>query len=163
MGWDDTIVALATPPGIGAIGVIRVSGKQTFSVINQLFPSKNLSAQASHTVHVGLLKFKNELLDEVVLALFKGPKSYTGEDTIEISCHGSQFIIEKIIQAINSLGVRIAKPGEFTQRALLNGKLDLAQTESVADLIASNTEVSRLHCTIYVVVFRVIYNYCAKS
>ena len=143
MGWDDTIVALATPPGIGAIGVIRVSGKQTFSVINQLFPSKNLSAQASHTVHVGLLKFKNELLDEVVLALFKGPKSYTGEDTIEISCHGSQFVIEKIIQSINSLGVRIAKPGEFTQRAFLNGKLDLAQAESVADLIASNTEASR--------------------
>ena len=143
MGWDDTIVALATPPGIGAIGVIRVSGKQTFSVINQLFPSKNLSAQASHTVHVGLLKFQNEILDEVVLALFKGPKSYTGEDTIEISCHGSQFIIEKIIQSINSLGVRIAKPGEFTQRAFLNGKLDLAQAESVADLIASNTEASR--------------------
>ncbi len=143
MGWDDTIVALATPPGIGAIGVIRVSGKQTFLVINQLFPSKNLSAQASHTVHVGLLKFQNEILDEVVLALFKGPKSYTGEDTIEISCHGSQFIIEKIIQAINSLGVRIAKPGEFTQRAFLNGKLDLAQAESVADLIASNTEASR--------------------
>jgi tRNA modification GTPase len=143
MGWDDTIVALATPPGIGAIGVIRVSGKQTFSVINQLFPSKNLSAQASHTVHVGLLKFQNDLLDEVVLALFKGPKSYTGEDTIEISCHGSQFIIEKIIQSINSLGVRIAKPGEFTQRAFLNGKLDLAQAESVADLIASNTEASR--------------------
>jgi len=143
MGWDDTIVALATPPGIGAIGVIRVSGKQTFSVINQLFPSKNLSAQASHTVHVGLLKFQNEILDEVVLALFKGPKSYTGEDTIEISCHGSQFIIEKIIQSMNSLGVRIAKPGEFTQRAFLNGKLDLAQAESVADLIASNTEASR--------------------
>jgi len=143
MGWDDTIVALATPPGIGAIGVIRVSGKQTFSVINQLFPSKNLLAQASHTVHVGLLKFQNDLLDEVVLALFKGPKSYTGEDTIEISCHGSQFIIEKIIQSINSLGVRIAKPGEFTQRAFLNGKLDLAQAESVADLIASNTEASR--------------------
>jgi tRNA modification GTPase len=143
MGWDDTIVALATPPGIGAIGVIRVSGKQTFSVINQLFPSKNLLAQATHTVHVGLLKFQNEILDEVVLALFKGPKSYTGEDTIEISCHGSQFIIEKIIQSITSLGVRIAKPGEFTQRAFLNGKLDLAQAESVADLIASNTEASR--------------------
>ncbi|TSA64706.1 MAG: tRNA uridine-5-carboxymethylaminomethyl(34) synthesis GTPase MnmE [Sediminibacterium sp.] len=143
MGWDDTIVALATPPGIGAIGVIRVSGKQTFLVINQLFPSKNLSDQASHTVHVGLLKFHNEILDEVVLALFKGPKSYTGEDTIEISCHGSQFIIEKIIQSITSLGVRIAKPGEFTQRAFLNGKLDLAQAESVADLIASNTEASR--------------------
>jgi tRNA modification GTPase len=143
MGWDDTIVALATPPGIGAIGVIRVSGKQTFSVINQLFPSKNLSAQGSHTLHVGLLKSQNEILDEVLLALFKGPKSYTGEDTIEISCHGSPFIIEKIIQAINGLGVRIAKPGEFTQRAFLNGKLDLAQAESVADLIASNTEASR--------------------
>lgn len=143
MGWDDTIVALATAPGIGAIAVIRVSGKNAIPVINGLFPSKDLSAQASHTLHVGYLKLGNELLDEVVLALFKGPKSYTGEDVIEISCHGSPFIIENIIKAICSKGVRIAKPGEFTQRAFLNGKLDLAQAESVADLIASNTEASR--------------------
>jgi tRNA modification GTPase len=143
IGWDDTIVALATAPGIGAIGVIRISGKQTFPVINSLFPSKDLEAQASHTIHVGYLKDGENALDEVVLSLFKGPKSYTGEDTIEISTHGSPYIIEKVIQAINAKGVRMAKPGEFTQRAFLNGKLDLAQAESVADLIASNTEASR--------------------
>ncbi len=143
IGWDDTIVALATAPGIGAIGVIRISGKQAFPVINSLFPSKDLEAQASHTLHVGYLKDGENALDEVVLSLFKGPKSYTGEDTIEISTHGSPYIIEKVIQAINARGVRMAKPGEFTQRAFLNGKLDLAQAESVADLIASNTEASR--------------------
>lgn len=142
-GWDDTIVALATPQGIGAIGVIRVSGKNTFPILNALFPSKDLSAQASHTLHVGYLKDGDQVLDEVVLALFKGPKSYTGEDVIEISCHGSPFIQEQVIGAITKRGARLAKPGEFTQRAFLNGKLDLAQAESVADLIASNTEASR--------------------
>ena len=143
MGWNDTIVALATAPGIGAIGVIRVSGKDTIAVINGMFPSKDLFVQASHTLHVGYLKQDGILLDEVVISLYKGPKSYTGEDTIEISCHGSPFVIEKIIQAINANGIRMAKAGEFTQRAFLNGKLDLAQAESVADLIASNTEASR--------------------
>ena len=142
-GWDDTIVALATPQGIGAIGVIRVSGKETFNILNQLFPSKDLNAQASHTLQVGFLKEGQQVLDEVVLSLFKGPKSYTGEDVIEISCHGSPFIQEQVIHAIAKRGARLAKPGEFTQRAFLNGKLDLAQAESVADLIASNTEASR--------------------
>ena len=142
-GWDDTIVALATAPGIGAIGVIRVSGPKTFAVMNDLFPSKDLSQQASHTIHVGLLKDNGIVLDEVVLSLFKNPKSYTGEDVIEISCHGSPFIQEKIIQAIASRGIRMAKPGEFTQRAFLKGKLDLAQAEAVADLIASNSEASQ--------------------
>jgi tRNA modification GTPase len=142
-GWDDTIVALATPPGIGAIGVIRVSGKKTMEVMNELFPSKDLQQQPSHTIHVGYLKNGTQVLDEVVLSLFKSPKSYTGEDVIEISCHGSPFIQEQIIQAITGKGVRMAKPGEFTQRAFLNGKLDLTQAEAVADLIASNTEASR--------------------
>ena len=142
-GWDDTIVALATPPGIGAIGVIRVSGPETFAVMNALFPSKDLQKQTSHTIHVGYLKEENRILDEVVLSLFKSPKSYTGEDVIEISCHGSPFIQENIIKAITKKNVRIAKPGEFTQRAFLNGKLDLTQAEAVADLIASNTEASR--------------------
>lgn len=142
-GWDDTIVALATPQGIGAIGVIRVSGKQAFNMINELFPSKDLHAQASHTLHVGFLKEGEQVLDEVVLSLFRSPKSYTGEDIIEISCHGSPFIQEQVIQAITKRGARLAKPGEFTQRAFLHGKLDLAQAESVADLIASNTEASR--------------------
>jgi len=142
-GWDDTIVALATPQGIGAIGVIRISGKNTFAVVNELFPSKDLNQQASHSLQVGYLKQGKEILDEVVLALYKSPKSYTGEDVIEISCHGSPFIQENIIRAITQNGVRMAKPGEFTQRAFLNGKLDLTQAEAVADLIASNTEASR--------------------
>jgi len=140
--WDDTIVALATPPGMGAIGVIRVSGKQTFTLLNELFPSKNLLEQASHTIVVGLLKDQNKVLDEVVLSLFKGPKSYTGEDVIEISCHGSAYIQSQIITSITEHGARLAKAGEFTQRAFLNSKLDLAQAESVADLIASNSEAS---------------------
>lgn len=142
-GWDDTIVALATSPGIGAIGVIRVSGKNTFPVVNELFPSKNLLQQPSHTLHVGFLVDKDQVLDEVVLSLYKGPRSYTGEDVIEISCHGSPYIQENILHTLISRNLRMAKPGEFTQRAFLNGKLDLAQAEAVADLIASNTEASR--------------------
>lgn len=141
-GWDDTIVALATPPGIGAIGVIRLSGRNTFEIVNDLFPSKDLLKEAPNTLHVGYLKQKDKILDEVVLSLFRSPKSYTGEDVIEISCHGSPFIHQQIIAACIEEGARLAKPGEFTQRAFLNGKLDLAQAEAVADVIASNTEAS---------------------
>jgi tRNA modification GTPase len=142
-GWDDTIVALATAPGIGAIAVIRISGPKSFDVMNDLFPNKDLFVQASHSIHVGLLKDGDIVLDEVVLSLYRGPKSYTGEDVIEISCHGSPYIQEQILQAITKRGVRLAKPGEFTQRAFLKGKMDLAQAEAVADLIASNTEASK--------------------
>ncbi|RYY98420.1 MAG: tRNA uridine-5-carboxymethylaminomethyl(34) synthesis GTPase MnmE [Chitinophagaceae bacterium] len=141
-GWSDTIVALATPPGIGAIGVIRLSGPAAIAVTNRLFPSKDLSAQASHTLHVGLLKQAGEALDEVVVALYKGPRSFTGEDTAEISCHGSPYVQGRIIEACIAEGARLARPGEFTQRAFLNGKLDLAQAEAVADLIAANTAAS---------------------
>ena len=141
--WNDTIVALATPPGIGAIGVIRLSGGEAFSIIDQLFPSKKLSSQASHTLHVGVIKNGEQSIDEVVVALFKGPRSYTGEDVVEISGHGSPYVLQQIIESCTSAGARLAKPGEFTQRAFLNGKLDLAQAEAVADLIASNTEASR--------------------
>ncbi|GAA4336689.1 tRNA uridine-5-carboxymethylaminomethyl(34) synthesis GTPase MnmE [Flaviaesturariibacter amylovorans] len=141
-GWSDTIVALATPPGIGAIGVIRLSGPGAIGVTNRLFPSKDLTAQPSHTLHVGLLKQEGEALDEVVVALYKGPRSFTGEDTTEISCHGSPYIQGRIIEACIAAGARLARPGEFTQRAFLNGKLDLAQAEAVADLIASNTAAS---------------------
>ena len=141
-GWDDTIVALATPPGVGAIGIIRLSGTKTFFIINKIFPSKDLYLQPSHTLHFGALKYGEKLIDEVVVSLFKGPKSYTGEDVIEISCHGSPFILQRIIEVCIIEGARLAKPGEFTQRAFLNGKLDLAQAEAVADVIASNTEAS---------------------
>src|SRR5687767_1945645 len=123
-GWDDTIVALATPPGIGAIGVIRISGKNAFPIINDLFPSKDLLNQPPHTLHVGWLIKGDKKLDEVVLSLFRAPKSYTGEDVIEISCHGSPYIHQQIIAACIESGARLAKPGEFTQRAFLNGKLD---------------------------------------
>jgi len=141
--WDDTIVALATPPGIGAIGVIRLSGKDAISIAGSLFASKDLAAQDSHTAHVGMLKENNKLLDEAVVTIYKSPRSYTGENVVEISGHGSPFILEQIIQACIRKGARLAKPGEFTQRAFLNGKMDLAQAEAVADLIASNTEASR--------------------
>ena len=142
-GWSDTIVATATAPGLGAIAVIRISGADTFTIINQFFPSKNLALLPSHTMHVGLFKEGDEAIDEVVLSLFKGPKSFTGEDTIEISCHGSPFIQQQIIQACVNKGARLARAGEFTQRAFLNGKLDLTQAEAVADLIASNTRASQ--------------------
>ncbi len=141
--WTDTIVALATPPGIGAIGVIRLSGERAIDIANELFPAKNLLVQPAPSVHIGLLKLDHKLLDEVVITLFKAPKSYTGENTIEISAHGSPYIQEEIIRACISKGARLAKPGEYTQRAFLNGKMDLTQAEAVADLIASNTEASR--------------------
>ncbi len=142
LGWDDTIVALATPPGIGALGIIRMSGSKSITIINSLFPSKNLEMQPSHTLHVGYLKADDKILDEVVVSVYRSPRSYTGEDIIEISCHGSPFIHQQIIAACVQKGARLAKPGEFTQRAFLNGKLDLTQAEAVADLIASNTEAS---------------------
>ena len=141
-GWDDTIVALATPPGIGALGIIRLSGTKSIEIINHLFPSKDLAKQPSHTLHVGYLKNGETILDEVVVSLYKNPRSYTGEDIVEISCHGSPYIHQQIIDACTKNGARIAKPGEFTQRAFLAGKLDLTQAEAVADLIASNTEAS---------------------
>ena len=142
-GWDDTIVALATPPGIGAIGLIRLSGEDAIRIVNELFPSKDLGSQASHTLHVGLLRDGDTMLDEVVVALYKAPRSYTGEDVVEISCHGSPFIQEQVIKACIARGARLARAGEFTQRAFLKGKLDLTQAEAVADLIASNTEASQ--------------------
>jgi len=141
--WDDTIVALATPHGMGAIGVIRVSGSKAIDNVNSHFRSKNLHQQPSHTLHVGLFRDNGKALDEVVVALFKAPRSYTGEDVVEISCHGSSFILEQVLHALINSGARLARPGEFTLRAFLKGKLDLTQAEAVADLIASNTEASR--------------------
>ncbi len=142
-GWDDTIVALATPPGVGAIGVIRISGESAIKIANDLFPSKDLYAQPSHTLHVGYIKEDEQIIDEVVISIFKNPTSYTGEDVVEISCHGSPFIHQQVIDACVERGARLARPGEFTQRAFLNGKLDLTQAEAVADIIASNTIASK--------------------
>ncbi len=143
LGWDDTIVAVATPPGIGAIGIIRISGAKAFDIMNELFPSKNLSNQPANTLYVGFIKEGENILDEVVVSLFKAPASYTGEDVIEVSCHGSPYIQQQVLNAIIHQGARLAKAGEFTQRAFLNGKLDLTQAEAVADLIVSNTSASQ--------------------
>jgi len=136
--FNDTIVALATPPGVGAIGVIRVSGKETIPLINEIFYGKDLTKCESHTISYGTIRTEKEtILDEVLVSLFKAPTSYTTEDVIEISTHGSGYIIQKVIELIISKGARLAKAGEFTQRAFINGRFDLAQAEAVADLIAS--------------------------
>lgn len=142
-GWNDTIVAIATPPGVAAIGVLRVSGEKAFQIIDELFPSKNLAEQPANTLHVGFIKTNDEILDEVVISLFKSPYSYTGEDVIEISCHGSPYVQQQVLNAITSNGARLARPGEFTQRAFINGKLDLTEAEAVADLIESNSSASQ--------------------
>ncbi|MGN6533969.1 MAG: tRNA uridine-5-carboxymethylaminomethyl(34) synthesis GTPase MnmE, partial [Ginsengibacter sp.] len=142
-GWNDTIAAIATPPGIGAIGVLRLSGEQSFDIVQKLFPSKDLKKQAANTLHVGYLKEGQNVLDEVVISLFKQPASYTGEDVIEISCHGSPFVQQQVLDALIRNGARLAKAGEFTQRAFLNKKLDLTQAEAVGDLIASNTRAAQ--------------------
>ena len=141
--WKETIIALATPPGIGAIGVIRLSGEKAIEIVDLLFPSKDLTIQKTHTLHVGMLRDGDLLLDEVVISLYKGPRSYTGEDVVEISCHGSPFVQQQVINSCIKHGARLAKPGEFTQRSFLNGKLDLTQAEAVADLIASNSQASQ--------------------
>lgn len=141
--YQDTIVALATAPAAGAIGVIRLSGDQAVPVANALFKGKDLSKQATHTLHFGtIIRPDGEIVDEVVIGLFLGGKSYTGEDTVEISGHGSLFVLNQIIELCVAQGARLAAPGEFTQRAFLNGKLDLAQAEAVADLIAAENKAS---------------------
>jgi tRNA modification GTPase len=141
-GWDDTIVALATAPGIAAIGVIRLSGTEAISIADQLFPSKDLKKVDTHTIHVGILSDEGKAIDEVVVSVFKGPKSYTGENVVEISSHGSPFVQQQVIEACMRHGARLARAGEFTQRAFLKGKLDLTQAEAVADMIAANSERS---------------------
>jgi len=139
---QDTIVAIATPQGLGAIGVIRISGAKTFAILSAIAPSKAWDTLASHTLHLCNIRKGTVILDEVLVALFKNPKSYTGEDVAEISCHGSPYILQQVVQLILEHGARLAKAGEFTQRAFLAGRMDLAQAEAVADLIASESEAA---------------------
>lgn len=138
----DTIVALATPGGIGAIGVIRLSGDEAISIASAVFRGKDLRKQLTHTIHFGSVADGELVLDEVLMSVFIGPRSYTRENVVEISCHGSAYIIESIIRLLIRKGARAAKPGEFTLRAFLNGQLDLSQAEAVADLIASDSRAS---------------------
>ncbi len=139
----DTIVALSTPPGQGAIGVIRLSGSKSIAIVDKVFFGRNLSKVAGNTVHYGKIKDENgSVIDECVVTVFKAPRSYTREDVVELSCHGSPYILEKVIELCIKGGARTAKRGEFTMRAFLNGQLDLSQAEAVADLIASDSEAS---------------------
>ncbi|MEQ8811684.1 MAG: tRNA uridine-5-carboxymethylaminomethyl(34) synthesis GTPase MnmE, partial [Imperialibacter sp.] len=140
--FDDTIVALATPQGIGAIAVIRLSGPRAISLANSVFHGKNLEKVESHTIHFGTVREGKEIIDEVLMSIFVAPKSFTKENVVEISCHGSSYIIKRIINLIVSKGARLAKPGEFTKRAFLNGQFDLAQAEAVADVISSDSEAA---------------------
>ncbi|MCL7753318.1 tRNA uridine-5-carboxymethylaminomethyl(34) synthesis GTPase MnmE [Polaribacter sp. Z022] len=143
---NDTIIALATPSGVGAISVIRLSGEKAIEIVDAFFKSvkkgKTLKNQKSHTIHLGHIVKDEILLDEVLVSVFKNPNSYTGENVVEISCHGSSFIQQEIIQLFLQNGCRMADNGEFTMRAFLNGKMDLSQAEAVADVIASNSAAS---------------------
>lgn len=141
---QDTICAIATGSGHGAISVIRISGGNAISICDTIFKSKNIKlAQAKpNTIHFGTINDGNDIVDEVLVSVFCAPHSYTGEDSIEISCHGSSYIQQKIMQLLTHVGARVANPGEYTQRAFMNGKLDLSQAEAVADLIASSNKAA---------------------
>ncbi|MEM1340008.1 MAG: tRNA uridine-5-carboxymethylaminomethyl(34) synthesis GTPase MnmE [Bacteroidota bacterium] len=142
---EGNIIALASPQGIGAIAIIRISGPEAITLVAEKFVpfgDKDFLLQKSHTIHLGYIREGNTTLDKVLVSLFRGPHSYTGEDVVEISCHGSLYIQQQIIQLFLNNGCRMAKEGEFTLRAFLNGKMDLSQAEAVADLIASESEAS---------------------
>ena len=141
---EDTITALATPAGVGAISVIRVSGDKSIQAVDNIFQGKvKLIDAKSHTIHYGkIIGEGEEVIDDVLVSVFKNPNSFTGEDSIEISTHGGTLVTQKVIQALLEQDVRLAEPGEFTKRAFLNGRLDLAQAEAVADIISSRTEAS---------------------
>jgi tRNA modification GTPase len=144
---DDTICAISTAPGLGAIAVLRIAGPEAIALTDKVFrPAKqgiSLVNQPAHTVYFGSITDGEKDIDEVVVTLFRGPRSFTGDDTIEISCHGGLFIQQKILQLLLEHGARLARPGEFTQRAFLNGKMDLSQAEAVADMIAARSESAR--------------------
>lgn len=143
---QSTICAISTSPGIGAIAVVRLSGSEAIQIADKVFQSpvknKKLAGQPANTLHFGQIIYKNIVIDEVIVSLFRAPHSFTGEDIAEISCHGSVFIQQKILEVLVENGARLALPGEFTQRAFLNGKMDLSQAEAVADVIASSNAAS---------------------
>jgi tRNA modification GTPase len=142
----DTICALATPPGVSAIAMVRLSGPEAFSIADKVFVAKDgggaLGERPTNTIHYGNIIENDTAIDEVMASIFRNPHSYTGEDTIEISCHGSPYIQDQLLQVLIRAGATMAKPGEFTQRAFLNGKMDLSRAEAVADLIESNSASS---------------------
>jgi len=143
---NDTICALSTPPGIGAIAVIRLSGPKAISISNQFFHSRKnnhfIEQFESHTAHFGIFRTEDEIIDEVVVTVFRKPHSYTGDDIVEISCHGSEYVQQRILEVLIDSGARMARHGEFTLRAFLNGRIDLSQAEAVADLISSRSKIA---------------------
>lgn len=140
---NDTIVAISTALGEGAISIIRVSGEDAISIVNNIFKGKDLSKVASHTINYGHIIYKDEIIDEVLVSVMKAPKTYTKEDIIEINTHGSIAVVNKIMEILLLKGCRLAEPGEFTKRAFLNGRIDLTEAEGVMDLINSETELTR--------------------
>lgn len=144
---EPTITAISTPMGVGAIAVLRLSGKEALSICEKVFrpydKGKRLSEQPANTIHHGVIVSDNNVIDDVLVSIFRAPHSYTGEDVVEISCHGSILIQQQILELLVRNGATLAKPGEFTLRAFLNGKMDLSQAEAVADLIASSSEAAR--------------------
>ena len=143
MEINDDIIAISSPPGMGAIAIIRISGPKSISKFQPFFKSKNnkkLKNQKSHTLHFGDFRFNDQLIDEVLVSVFEKGKSFTGDESVEITCHGSTYIQKTIVETLLENGIRLAKPGEFTMRAFLNGKLDLTQAEAVSDLIYSDSE-----------------------
>ena len=140
---NETICAISTAPGVGGIAVIRISGKEAISLCDRIFQprkaGKSLALQPAYSLTYGTIVEKGEAVDDVMMALFRAPHSFTGEDTVEITCHGSSYILQQVIQLLIYNGCRAALPGEYTQRAFLNGKMDLSQAEAVADLIASSS------------------------
>ena len=140
---NDTIVALATPHGIGALAVIRLSGEQSIAIVNSVFKGKDLDKQSTHTIHYGHIIDGDRVIDEILVSLFRDSRSFTKENSVELSCHGSPVIVKEIIKLMLTKGARLASPGEFTKRAFLNGRFDLAQAEAVADLIQAETENGR--------------------
>jgi len=142
--FEDTIVAIATPSGIGAIGIIRLSGNKAIEIANSIFKGKDLSKQKTHTIHFGRIADQTTIIDEVLASVFIAPRSFTRENVVEISTHGSPFIIQKIVTLLLANGARLAKAGEFTKRAFLNGQFDLTQAEAVADLISSDSKATHM-------------------
>ena len=144
MKFQDTICAPATVPGTGAISVIRVSGPDTFAVVDRVISLKRGTAAESrgYSAHFGTVSDQGEMVDEVIVSVFRAPHSYTGEDSVEISCHASAYVVQRILELLSAAGARLAEPGEFTRRAYVNGKMDLAQAEAVADVIASSSQAA---------------------
>ena len=140
---NDTIAAISTALGVGAISIIRVSGEDAINIVNSIFKGEDLTKQPSHTIHYGYITDKNKKADEVLISIMKAPKTFTTEDIVEINCHGGVVTTNQILEILLDKGVRLAEPGEFTKRAFLNGRIDLTQAESVIDLVNAKTEIAK--------------------